>query len=131
MSLLHFIKRKSVSASVFQVEAFDVRAAVELAIITAKALKAGDKKAGSTASMAKMEFDRQIIAIANVNGASLIYTNDNNLAKFAESRGIEAIALWDLPVPPEDPQMDFLAVVEMDEAPEPEAEDDQDDGDEE
>lgn len=109
-------------AAVFQVESFDVRAAVELSIMTAKAIKDGDKKAGSTASMAKLKFDRQIIAIAKVNDGSPIYTNDKNLTKFAKAHDIETVALWDIPLPPEDAQMDFLADVEMDEAPEPESE---------
>ena len=117
-------------AAVFQVESFDVRAAVELAIMTAKDIKDGDKRAGSTATMAKLKFDRQIVAIAKVNSGSLIYTNDKNLIKFANARDVETIALWDLPLPPEDAQMDLLANVEMDEAPEsePETEDENQEG---
>lgn len=109
-------------AAVFQVESFDVRAAVELAIMTAGAIKDGDKKAGSIATMAKVKFDRQIIAIAIVNGGSPIYTNDENLTQFANARDVETVALWDLPLPPEEAQMDLLANVEMDEIPEPEPE---------
>ncbi len=100
-----------------------MRAAVELAIMTAKDIKDGDKRAGSTATMAKLKFDRQIVAIAKVNSGSPIYTNDENLIKFANARDVETIALWDLPLPPEDAQMGLLlANVEMDEAPEPEPE---------
>ena len=109
-------------AAVFQVESFDVRAAVELAIMTAKDIKDGDKRAGSTATMAKLKFDRQIVAIAKVNGGSTIYTNDEYLMKFARARDVETVALWDLPLPPEDAQIDWLAQSEMAEAPEPEPE---------
>ena len=111
-------------AAVFQVEAFDVRAAVELSIMTAKALEAGDKRAGSTASMAKIKFDRQIVAIARANGAAAIYTNDANLTRFASKQHIDTVALWDLTLPPEDRQLDFLADVEMAEAVELEPETD-------
>lgn len=103
-------------AAVFQVEAFDVRAAVELSIMTAKALKDGDKRAGSTASMAKIKFDRQIVAIAKANGATAIYTNDKNLTRFASDQHMDTVALWDLPLPTEDAQIDFLAQIEMAEA---------------
>ncbi len=74
-------------AAFFRVEPFDVRAAVELAIMTAAALKDKDKKAGSAATAAKVKFDRQIIAIAKVNGATHLYTDDKDLTKFAKDHG--------------------------------------------
>lgn len=92
-------------SSVFQIESFDARAAVELAVMTATAKKAGDIRAGSTASMAKIKFDRQIVAIARVHRVSVIYTNDNELRKFAADRGIKAIAVWELPLPPIEVQL--------------------------
>ena len=110
-------------AAFFQVEPFDIRAAVELAIMTASSIKDGDKKAGSTATAAKVKFDRQITAIAKVNGGSLIYTDDENLTKFANGQGISTTALWELPLPPEEPQLDLLKT-DMAEAPEPAPDDD-------
>ncbi|HLI10936.1 MAG TPA: PIN domain-containing protein [Alphaproteobacteria bacterium] len=99
-------------SAAFKIEPFDSRAAVELSIITAGAIKAGDKKAGSTATIAKIKFDRQIVAIAKVLGASTIYTNDENLTKFAEANGLTAVAVWDLPLPEQERQATFWDVPE-------------------
>ncbi len=74
--------------------------------------------------MAKIKFDRQIVAIARANGAAAIYTNDANLTRFASKQHIDTVALWDLTLPPEDRQLDFLADVEMAEAVELEPETD-------
>jgi hypothetical protein len=51
---------------VFYVVPFDTLAAIELAVMTRNALAAGDKRAGSKESWAKVKFDRQIAAIARV-----------------------------------------------------------------
>ena len=53
---------------------------------------------------------------SRANGATAIYTNDENLARFASDQHIDTVALWDLPLPPEDAQIDFFANVEMAEA---------------
>ena len=50
------------------------------------------------------EFDDQIIAIAKVEGAEVIYSSDIGLAKEAPPQ-IEVISLSALPLPPQDPQM--------------------------
>jgi len=63
------------------------------------------------ASWAKVKFDRQIVAIAKVTGASIIYSDDEDVAKLAQPVGIEVIALNALPEPPTPPQ------IEMDLAP--------------
>lgn len=84
---------------VFQVVDFDQRAAIELAMMTAAAKKTGSAKAGSTVSMAKVKFDRQIVATAKVNRVVAIYTCDGNLKKFAEDNDIEAVHLNDMPLP--------------------------------
>jgi len=57
----------------FKIVDFDQRAAVEVAAATREALAAGDKRAGSESAWAKVKFDRQIIAIARVEGASAIF----------------------------------------------------------
>lgn len=67
--------------------------------MTREAAEAGDKKSGSEQPWQKVKFDRQIIAIARVVGASKIYSDDENLAKFAKRIGIEVISIWDLPIP--------------------------------
>lgn len=87
-------------SSAFRIEPFDARAAVELAYAYSGAIKSGDKRAGSTETMAKIKFDRQIVSIAKANKVQIIYSSDGNLKKFAEARGITVIPVWDLPLPP-------------------------------
>ena len=91
--------RRIDGSACFQVEAFDQRSAIELALMTYEAIKSGDKKAGSNAVMAKVKFDRQIVAIAKVHAAACIYTCDRNLTKFARDNGLNVTAVWELPLP--------------------------------
>jgi hypothetical protein len=72
--------------------------------MTGSALKAGDRRSGSTESMAKVKFDRQIVAIAKVNHAHAIFSDDENIRKFAIANGVNPIAIWELPLPPVDAQ---------------------------
>jgi hypothetical protein len=90
--------------AVFRVEAFDARAAIELATISREALGRKGKRGGSTAVWAKVKFDRQIVAIAKVVGATEIYSDDGDIATLAKQANIEAIGLADLPLPAEDAQ---------------------------
>ena len=83
----------------FLIGAFDDRAALEVALWTKIALDGGDKKEGSDQTWAKVKYDRQIAAIAKVNGASVLYTNDENLRKFAMRRGLRVIGIEELQVP--------------------------------
>jgi predicted nucleic acid-binding protein len=94
-------------SSAFRIEAFEIRAAIELARMTAAAIKAGDKKEGSAAPWAKIKFDRQIVAIAKVNNVSTIYSDDDDLRKFATAQGISVVGIIELPLPPEGAQMVF------------------------
>ncbi|MGE4064994.1 MAG: hypothetical protein AB7E79_16640 [Rhodospirillaceae bacterium] len=98
-------------SAAFKIEAFDSRAAIELAIITAKAKAGGDVRAGSIASMAKIKFDRQIVAICKVHRVRALFTSDKNLTAFARANGVTVIAIWDLPLPPKPPQMSFWETV--------------------
>lgn len=84
----------------FKVAPFDTMAAVEVAARIGEAINKGNKKAGSKGTWAKVKFDQQIAAIAKVEGAHTLYTDDEDLAKFAEKMGLEVVALADLPVPP-------------------------------
>ncbi len=83
----------------FRVEAFDERAAIELADIEKKAIDRGDKRDGVEGPWTKVRFDRQIVAIAVVAGADTIYTDDENLAKHARKRGINVVGIGALPIP--------------------------------
>jgi predicted nucleic acid-binding protein len=84
-----------------RVRPFDERAAVELAMMTREAVNAGDKRGGSLQPWQKVKFDRQIIAIARVAEATQIYADDQDLANFARSLGMNAVSTWDLAVPEE------------------------------
>jgi hypothetical protein len=91
-------------AAVFRVEPFEMRAAIELAVMTRTAIAAGNKKGGDAETWAKVKFDRQIVAIARVVQASTIYTDDENLAATAKAVGIQPIGLAELALPPETAQ---------------------------
>ena len=88
----------------FRVESFDQRAAVELAAMTRDAISAGDLRAGTVATRAKLKFDRQIISIARTQGQTIIYSDDEDIAKLAEALELEVIPVHALPRPPEDTQ---------------------------
>ena len=90
--------------AVFRVEPFETRAAIEVAVMTRRALAGGDKKSGLDAPWAKVKFDRQIVAIAKVVQASAIYTDDTNLRKTASAVDIPTHGLADLALPPETAQ---------------------------
>lgn len=95
-------------SSRFKIAEFDTMAAVELAAMTREAIRAGDKKAGSSSPWQKVKIDRQIIAIARSRGAKTIYSDDEGLAKFAASVGIQVVQTWSMPLPPLDPQQEMF-----------------------
>ncbi len=86
-------------SAAFRIAPFGTRAAIELAEITRTSLDSGDKRGGVEAPWAKIKFDRQIVAIAKIAGATAIYSDDRQLRTFAEEQGIKVIALVELPVP--------------------------------
>jgi predicted nucleic acid-binding protein len=90
--------------SVFRIEPFDTRAAIEVAAMTRDALDSGKKRGASVATWAKVKYDRQIVAIAKVCGATTIYSDDKDLQGLAKLAKIKAIGLADLPLPPESAQ---------------------------
>lgn len=81
------------------IKPFDELAAIELAAIEVEDRAKGDKRGGSSGIWAKIRFDRQIVAIARINGAKRIFSDDEDLAKFATKLGIEVVPTWDLPLP--------------------------------
>ena len=94
--------------SCFRVASFDERAAVEAAVKTYQARQRGQRKGGTPeASKAKIKFDRQIVAVATVEGAASVYSDDSDVRGYAREAGMEAYQLSDLPLPPEDPQWDL------------------------
>jgi hypothetical protein len=84
---------------------FSIKAAVEFAEMQRSALQErGRKSKGDTDSRAKAKFDQQIVAIAKVDGAQTIYTDDQGLSKFAKRFGIQTVGIAELPLPPETAQ---------------------------
>ena len=83
----------------FRVAPFAERAAVEAAAAHREAIKAGDKREGQR-FWQKVKYDRQIIAIATVEGASILYSNDDDIRRLAVDSSIEVVRLDELPLSP-------------------------------
>lgn len=64
---------------------------------------------------AKAKFDDQIVAIAAVEGAGKMYSDDPHIKKRAGGR-FEVIGIGDLPLPPESAQGSLPRDLEADEA---------------
>ena len=94
----------------FRVEPFCDRAALEVALMTRKAIGNGDKRDGSSETWAKVKYDRQIIAIAAVHRVKTIYSDDGNLSSFAISNGFKVIGIGELPIPIENAQLDLIPI---------------------
>lgn len=88
-------------SSVFRIAPFDQRAAVECALAIKQAMDGGDKRSGATSTWAKAKFDRQIVAIAKVVGASRIYTEDGDVKRYAVKASITALSISELTLPPD------------------------------
>ncbi len=95
------------SSACFKISDFDQRTAVEVAAAIREAIQEGDKKSGATGTWAKVKFDRQIVAIAKVQGADVIYSDDEDIVRYASRVNISVVRVADLPMPPPE-QMDLL-----------------------
>jgi predicted nucleic acid-binding protein len=85
----------------FRLEAFDSAAAIELGLRIAGALAAGDKREGLPLETpwAKVKFDRQIVAIAIVSGATEIISEDPDVKTIGERWGVKVSSVEDLEIP--------------------------------
>jgi predicted nucleic acid-binding protein len=82
-----------------------VRAAIEFSDLQRAALDEEKKlKAADRAKREKPKFDHQIVAIAKAEGATTIYSDDAQFARFAKRAGIRVIGIAELPLPPTDAQ---------------------------
>ena len=89
-----------------KVRPFGERAAVETAAMTREAIEAGDKRSGSDAPWQKVKVDRQIVAVARVEGAQRVYSDDKALVRFAKLVGMPTVSTWELERPPKsDPDL--------------------------
>ncbi|MCY3757581.1 MAG: hypothetical protein OXG96_07645, partial [Acidobacteria bacterium] len=70
---------------------------------------------GSDEPYQKVKFDRQIIAIAKVEGENTLYSNDVELNTFAERAGIRLVTIAKLDLPEESKQgvLDFPPSVQL------------------
>ena len=93
--------------SVFRIAPFDQKAAIEAALAHRDAMGRGGHRFGTASpdtTRTKIKFDRQIVAIAKVEGARMIYSDDQHVVGYARRAGLEACRTSDLDLPPEDPQ---------------------------
>jgi hypothetical protein len=92
--------RRIRETSIFRLEPFDERAAIELADMEIAARVKGNKRGSALdAEWQKVKFDRQIIAVAKVSGALCIYSDDPHIASHGKDCNIPVLSLNDLPLP--------------------------------
>ena len=87
----------------FEIGDFNEKAAIEVSMAIRKALDSlgKEKRDGVKATWAKVNFDRQIVAIAKAKGCSAIYSTDRDVRNLAAKMGLDCIHLADLPLPPD------------------------------
>jgi predicted nucleic acid-binding protein len=93
--------------SAIRILPFDEVAATELAVIDQATRAKGSKKGASKAGWQKIKVDRQILAIARVHSASLIYTEDDGLIAEAERLGVAVSRTGDIPLKPKQNLLDL------------------------
>jgi predicted nucleic acid-binding protein len=93
---LTLLRRKAV----FEVAGFDDPEAVELVEYSLRISPTKKLKARSPETWAKLNYDRQIIAIAITRRVEAIYSMDNGVHHLASLVGIKSYGLVDLPLPP-------------------------------
>ncbi|WP_237478875.1 hypothetical protein [Lichenibacterium dinghuense] len=86
------VLRRIEARRAFQVQPFDLRAAVEAA---AMAWDGGEAEAATGAA----ERARQVVAIARVNGAARIYSDDAEVGALGRRHGLDVVGLAALPLP--------------------------------
>ena len=92
-----YYSRLSASAA-FKIVPFDSRAAMECALLLDAALSGGDKRANAK-TWAKAKFDWQIVAIAKVANARVVYSEDGDIARIGQRHGLTVVKTDDLPLP--------------------------------
>jgi predicted nucleic acid-binding protein len=88
-----------------RVEPFSEKAAIECSILLEKAWDLRLKRKITTT---KFKFDWMIVATAVAAGCSRIYASDEDIIRYAEHAGLDAMLTDNLPLP-EQPQLDFAA----------------------
>lgn len=88
-------------SATFKIADFDELAAFEVAMMARHDKDAGSIRRATDGTYAKLKYDRQIVAIAKVQGAAAIYTDDQQIRTLATKLGIQIVPLSHLPLPPE------------------------------
>lgn len=91
----------------FRVAPFDQKAAIEAALAMRDALRRGGHRIDASkpdVTKTKVKFDRQIVAIAKAEGVHTVYSDDDDVVRYANQAGISALRTADLDLPPENPQ---------------------------
>jgi predicted nucleic acid-binding protein len=83
-----------------RVSPFDERAAVEYAAMELERLSSRR----TNVPRAKAKFDQQIVAIARIEGAELIYSDDHDIRRLWRAED-QVIGIAALPLPPQDAQL--------------------------
>ncbi len=113
---IHTIDKKAS----FDVAPYDEKAAIEAAEMMRKFKKEDGKTSGpGEGDWQKVKVDQQIVAIAKAEAVDCLYTADRGMANMAKRVKVPVIALWDLPMPPEEPQQKLNLVFEDDAADSP------------
>ena len=92
------------NSSRFRVVPFDQRAAIELAHIVHESLSGQSLQVGASGTRASLKFDRQILAIARIQGETTIYSDDADMDKLGQPLGFHVVRTYDLPVHPGEQQ---------------------------
>jgi hypothetical protein len=90
------IRRKAV----FEIAGFDDPEAVELVEYSLRISPTKKFKARSPETWAKLNYDREILAIALTHRVKAIYSMDNGVHRLPKQLGIKPLGLSDLPIPP-------------------------------
>ncbi len=103
LSYIEFLEKQVA----FRIAPFDQKAAVEAAIALSDAIKRGGHRvdaANPDATKTKIKFDRQIVAIAKAEGAHSVYSDDEDVHRYAKLANLQAYRTDELDLPPDDPQ---------------------------
>lgn len=106
-------------SSYIRIGDFDERAAVELALRLRAAINAGDPRQGLPITKSAMKFDRQIVAIALVNRARVLFSDDDGVRAFAQGCGLPVRRVAELPVPASQLHLPYAEQHESEDAGDP------------
>jgi hypothetical protein len=80
-----------------RIEGFGQRAAIECAEMLRRTARGKGPKS-------KVKFDHQIVAIAKIVDAAVVYSDDQDVRSLCEREGLVCKGVWKLPLRPVDPQ---------------------------